>query len=459
MKFYTADIETDGIIATKVWCMSLTELKDTINPIRSFTVTDTEEMKKYVEDEEVTLIMHNGHSFDLPTLERLLKVKKKCQVIDTLAISWYLYPKNNLHGLEFWGNELGTKKVEIDDWLHGDVVDYIHRCEEDVKIQTALWKQMWKHLNLLYEDDDESMRVAKHLSYKMECIALQEKSKWKLDVEAADSLIKELMIKKEEAIKELEVRMPKVPVKVKKTRPKKPYKQDGSLSVVGEKWKELTNENKVSFDYMGEIEVIKGYKDPNPGSHVQIKDWLKNLGWKPKTFDFKRNKETDEVKMVPQIKDKVSGELCSSVEDLMKKEPSIHYLRELSIINHRITVVKGFLDNVDNNGYVMAQIQGLTNTLRFKHKVCVNIPSIRRPYGKEIRSLLCTRDEEKYELCGSDLKSLEDRCKQHYMWEYDPEYVKELQEDDYDPHIDIAVEANLMSKEEGEFYKWYVEHH
>jgi hypothetical protein len=60
---------------------------------------------------------------------------------------------------------------------------------------------------------------------------------------------------------------------------------------------------------------------------------------------------------------------------------------------------------------------------------------------------------EGYELAGSDMKSLEDRTKQHFMWPHDPEYVKEMMSPDFDPHIDLAVVGNLMTHDEGELYK------
>tara|TARA_R110000796_G_scaffold69006_2_gene157662 strand:- start:293 stop:541 length:249 start_codon:yes stop_codon:yes gene_type:complete len=38
------------------------------------------------------LIGHNIIRFDIPVLERLLGIKIKAQLIDTLALSWYLTP-------------------------------------------------------------------------------------------------------------------------------------------------------------------------------------------------------------------------------------------------------------------------------------------------------------------------------------------------------------------------------
>jgi len=60
---------------------------------------------------------------------------------------------------------------------------------------------------------------------------------------------------------------------------------------------------------------------------------------------------------------------------------------------------------------------------------------------------------EGYELCGSDMSSLEDRTKQHYMWDYDPEYVKEMQTDDFDPHLDLAVVAGFLTEEQAQAHK------
>ena len=106
-------------------------------------------------------------------------------------------------------------------------------------------------------------------------------------------------------------------------------------------------------------------------------------------------------------------------------------------------MVNGFLDTVDEEGYVQAQAQGLTNTLRFKHRVVVNLPGVDKLYGADIRG--CLVAPEGYELAGSDMSSLEDRTKQHYMWDYDPAYVKDMMTPDFDPHLDLAGFAGELT--------------
>jgi hypothetical protein len=136
---------------------------------------------------------------------------------------------------------------------------------------------------------------------------------------------------------------------------------------------------------------------------------------------------------------------------LYGKEPKLEVLDGLSIITHRLSIVDGFLANVDDRGYLKAEIQGFTNTLRFKHRIIVNLPGVQTLYGEDIRGCLIAEDGK--ELCGSDASGLEDRLKQHYIWPYDPDYVLEMNGDDYDPHLDLALQAGAVTKQEFDEYK------
>jgi DNA polymerase I-like protein with 3'-5' exonuclease and polymerase domains len=95
----------------------------------------------------------------------------------------------------------------------------------------------------------------------------------------------------------------------------------------------------------------------------------------------------------------------------------------------------------------------ITDTLKpkSKHKTAVNLPKVEKPYAESIRGVLIARDG--YELCGADMSSLEDRLKQHFIYPYDPEYVKEMSSDDYDPHLSLALLAGSISYAAMEAYK------
>lgn len=441
------DIETDGLHPTKIWCACT----HNVDNGSEHSLTSYKNMADFFSNPNMVLIIHNGLSYDKPALEKLLGISVKAKVIDTLGLSWYLYPNRAKHGLAAWGGDLGVAKPEIEDWENLSIEEYVHRCEEDVKINLLLWEKIKNDLGKLYGKMNY-IQAIDYINFKMECAALQEKCKWKLNVPEAEKLVSMFEQKIEESKITLNAVMPKVAIKAKKKRPAKPFKKDGSLSVSGVEWKVFAEERGYSFDYAGEIEYIKGYSEPNGGSHTQIKDWLYSLGWEPETFAYKRNKETGEVKKIEQVRDKDTGELCPSVVKLIEAQPELKVLEDLSVLSHRKSVVQGFLDDVDADGFVVARIQGFTNTLRFRHKVCLNLPSLRKPYGKEIRGLLMARSDE-WELMGADMASLEDRTKQHYMWEHDPKYVKEMMADGFDPHLLIAQEAGLLTQAESDAYK------
>ena len=449
MKMYCADIETDGFNSTKIHVLSIAELQD-MKEVRSFSATDYDKMRELME-EDAYWIFHNGMRFDKIELERILGIEMKGTLIDTLAISWYLEPKKMRHGLADYGEEFGIPKPVVDDWENLPLQVYVDRCEEDVKIQVKLWQRQWKHLNLLYDTPEDSMSTALYLSNKLAKVALQKKG-WKVDIPASIELARTLEGKYEASRDALEKVMPMVPVYANKTRPKKPYKKNGELSATGLKWKELTEEYGKDFDYSGDIKVQTSLKEPNAGSPKQLKDWLFDLGWEPSTFDFKRDKETGDIRRIPQIKNSEGDDCCDSVKKLYHRQPALEHLSDMGVVKHRISVVKGFINSVDEKGMVFADCSGFTNTLRLKHRTVVNVPSGRKPYGMEIRALLTARNS-KTELVGSDMCSLEDRTKQHYMWDYDKEYVKTMMVDDFDPHLDLGVMAGAITEEEAQSYK------
>jgi len=435
---YVFDIEANGLNPDKIHCM----VANGKQVHKDFFVNLTE---------DDVLIGHNIIRYDVPVLEKLLGVKIKAKLIDTLALSWYLFAERNKHGLADWGVEFGIPKPVIEDWDNLSEDEYIHRCSEDVKINTRLWQLQEQYLVALYGNDYSDL--VEYLTFKMHCAMLQEQNKWKLDVDKANTLLVELTEKQSKAVKSLEATMPPVQVFKDVTRPQKPFKQDGTLSEVGKRWSKVCAEHGINFNSYAKHKIPNGFKEPKATSPVQIKDWLFSLGWKPQTYKYVEDgydlQGKQKQRKIPQIK---KGDmLCPSVIRMVDKHPELKNLEELGVLGHRVALVSGLIKNCDEDGYVIAAIQGLTNTLRFKHAVCVNIPSPRMPYGSEIRSLLTIREGR--ELCGSDMSSLEDRTKQHYMMPHDSDYVEEMNKEGFDPHLDIAVEAKFLTQEQADAYK------
>lgn len=433
------DIEADGLSdATKIHVLSYREggiLKSTHNYGK---------MREVLLKAKI-LIGHNIILYDIPTIERILGIKIKAKLVDTLALSWYLYPKRNVHGLESWGEEFGVPKPKIDDWENLSPEEYRHRCEEDVKINTRLWKQMKTKLLKIYGTKESADRLIEYLSFKMDCALEQEVSKWKLDIQRVEKNLQILENMCEEKTIQLSECMPSVSKFVSKSKPAKPYKKDGTLSVTGAKWLKLLKDNGLPENYNGEVSVFSHEEPANPNSHQQVKDWLFSLGWKPTSFNFVR--EDKVLRKIPQVR--IEGEdgkeLCPSVKKLIEKHPDVDVLEGLTVLQHRLSILKGFLRD-QKDGWIIAGIGGLTNTLRFKHKILVNLPGVHKPWGEEIRGSLIAPDG--YILCGSDMVSLEDTTKRHYMHYYDPEYVKEMSKEGFDPHLDLAKFAGAVTNDQ-----------
>ncbi len=448
MKSVVFDMEADGLTPTKIHCLSSFEMESSNT---NETITTYSRMREFFLEYDV-YIGHNIRRFDLPNLMRLLEIDIEKTFIDTLAVSWYLDPTRAKNGLESYGKDYEIEKPVVDDWENKELDVYVNRCETDVKINVELWKDQLKYLTKLYPKKEELWSFLKYLDFKMYCAALQEESGWKLDVEKCRTAIDDLEREREVKTSALGKAMPRVPIIREYVAPKRLRNADGQLSLLGQRWEDRLIERGLPRDYEGTIEEITGYDEPNPSSHTQVKEWLYSLGWEPATIKYQRNKITGEMKEIPQVNKERGEGICESIKRLYDKEPSLELLDGLSVLSHRLSLLRGFLRDVDSDGYVRAAVQGLTNTLRFKHAVVVNLPKVGVRYGDIIRGCLLASDSL-HELCGADMASLEDRIKQHYIQPLDPEYVGELNRADYDPHLDIAILAGGLTNEESDFYK------
>ena len=437
------DIETDGLLddMTKIHVVSYSQDGKEVS-----SIGDYDEMREFFATEQV-LIGHNIIRFDIPAVEKILGIKIKARLIDTLALSWYLNHHRIKHGLEGYGEDYGVPKPVIKDWNSLTYEDYAHRCQEDVKINWRLWRDLDLKLNKLYQDPAEKDRLIDYLSFKLDCAREQETLGWKLDVDKAQAAYDEIMLLKGEKEEQLADAMPKRVLTATKTRPKVMHKKDGSLSSHGENWVALCKEQKMP-DTVQSLTVVSGEERANPNSTDQVKQWLFGLGWKPKTWKFVRDNKTGQERMLEQVRK--DGELCESVLDLVDADPAVGLLDGLTVLTHRAGILKGFLES-HRDGWLKAEIAGLTNTLRFKHmKPLVNLPGVDKPYGDVIRGVLTC--PEGYTLCGSDMTSLEDTTKRHYMKPLDPDYVEEMSREGFDPHLDLALFAGDITQEEIDAY-------
>jgi len=431
------DIETDGLLdeLTKVHVLSYSRDGKEVTHTHDYN-----EMREFFLTEK-TLVGHNIIRFDAPAIEKVLGIKIKARMIDTLALSWYLHHTRLKHGLGEYGEEYGVPKPVVDDWDNLSKEEYAHRCDEDVKINVRLWRDLELKLNKLYPDSGNKDRLVDYLSFKLDCAREQEALQWKLDLPKAQEGYDKISKLKEEKVEQLANAMPKKILTRMASQPKVMHRKDGSLSANGEKWVELCKEYKQPVTSL-QFVIKTGEERGNPNSNDQVKDWLYSLGWKPRTYKFIRDKRTGDERKIEQVRK--GSELCKSVTDLINADDTVGLLDGLTVLTHRAGILKSFLD-CHEDGWLQAGVAGLTNTFRFKHyRPLVNLPAVDKPYGELIRG--CLMCPEGYVLAGADMTSLEDTTKRHYMKPLDPDYVEAMSKKGFDPHLDLALHAGVINQ-------------
>ena len=146
MAIFSCDIETDGIEATKVWCIAVQDVYSEETkiwyPEEGWDINDNGTFQDWLDSDDVhTVVFHNGIAFDVPVLEELLNIDfRNVTLEDTLIMSQLDSPRREGgHSLANWGEYLGYPKGEHEDWskLSTEMIDY---CFRDVEITTKVFK-------------------------------------------------------------------------------------------------------------------------------------------------------------------------------------------------------------------------------------------------------------------------------------------------------------------------------
>jgi hypothetical protein len=281
----------------------------------------------------------------------------------------------------------------------------------------------------------------------MECLFYQEENRIMIDKKQCEENLEVLTGVINEKIDLLKKIMPEVPKHIIRKKPSKPFKKDGSKSAAGERWFNLLERANLPLDYEGEIKEIMKYEEPNPNSDSQMKEFLMSLGWKAKYYKDGANGK------VPQLRDD-NKSLCPNIKKLIELKPELEALDGLSVAMHRAGYLKAFLKYIDEDNFALARANGFTKTLRLKHaNPFVNLPKPTQQYGEYIRSVMIAPPGKV--LVGSDVSSLEDKTKQIAIYDYDSEYVEQMNFPGWDAHLDIGVRSGLLNENEVAFFRWY----
>lgn len=428
-KRVVVDLEANGLLDTadKIWCAG-------------FVDVDTQEVKVLLGQQEIcqeldtinVLIAHNGIAYDLPLLKKVYEYEFKGEIVDTLIASRVLWPdRPGGHSVDAWAKSFGSYKVTNEDWENFSPV-IIERCEQDIKIQLRIYKQLLEELKASERFD--------RLGYNYErledngFIMLEQAVQAISEKQAAHGVV--LNIKSCEAcllILDKKIQMideelaPMMPMRrVEAPMLKKPRRIDGSYSEAAASWLEQGGEMEIHEDGSATRWV---YKPVDLNSSSQLKEYLLSIGWEPTEFNYKKEKDKygkmrfarDKEKRLIPLSPKLPKD-DNELEALCRRHsnPSFKLVANRLQARHRLTAIQGYLDRVRVDGRIESKVITCgTNTARMTHIGVANVPRTSSFFGKEMRSLFTV--PEGRAMVGADASRLEFRCLAHYL--NDPEFT------------------------------------
>lgn len=429
MKRYVFDIEGDGLYdtITRIHCIVIRD----VGTGRVWTYHPGGEDRNFVDAalrrlaQADSIIGHNIIDFDLPVLKKLhsWEPTDNTRIVDTLVLSRLALPdRKGGHSLGEWGDRLGHKKPEHEDWSKYSK-EMLHRCIEDVNINTKLYHELKKE----YSEHDwgESIQL-EHDAARI--LSQQERDGVYFDKPRAEQYCKYLSTEIEKADKELD---PLLPVRCKRvgTPVSKPFLKNGKPSARAIKMADS------DATIVGPFQAVQ-YVKTDLNSDKQVKEWLLDIGWQPTEYNY--SKTTGQRTGPKLTEDSFDSLPDAQIGRLFKQRVQTR---------HRMGQISGWLDNIRPDGRIGAGYYSLTPTARLKHRVVTNIPKASsyddgtlwwvdddepQPvyFGTEMRSLFCA--PEGYKIVGHDASGLELRMLAHYM--NDPAYTEILLNGDIHSH-------------------------
>jgi DNA polymerase-1 len=357
------DIETDSLDAQKIHCIVAKDLSTSQVHVWDHNNLDKFKPWSYT---VAKFIMHNGISFDVPILNRLLGTDiKLSQMIDTLVMSQLFNPmREGGHSLRAWGNKLSYPKWEYDNFT-SYTPDMLEYCKNDVDLTENLYKQL-----LIEGKSFSSFSIS--LEHKIRAIIdQQEKNGFALNIQKTIGLLARL----------------------------------SDEAHILETWAKKEFEPTVV-----EMKTKTKYIPFNMGSRQQIANRLMERGWKPKQF-------TDKGNII------VSEEILNKINMEEAKKFSKFFL-----LQKRIVQIQSWINSYNDvtnrvHGRVLT-LRTITGRMAHYNPNMAQIPAIRSPFGKECRDCWTVENPHTHTLVGTDASGLELRCLAHLM--DDKDYINEV---------------------------------
>lgn len=198
-----------------------------------------------------------------------------------------------------------------------------------------------------------------------------------------------------------------------KTTITKVFKLNGDYTKQVSDW--LGEEPKSNLTVGGAFNRIK-FVHINLASSKQVNKWLLDNGWKPKTWNYKKDKAGKEVKDFYGNKIKTSPKLTEEdYEDLKELGPAASLIAYRRQLTHKRNQIRGFLRDQRPDGTVPSMVNTLgAATRRMTHSKIANVPAPREgALWKTMRKVFCA--PKGYVVVGADADQCQVRGLDHYM--------------------------------------------
>ena len=475
MQGYYLDIEADSfyLYAKKIWYIKFKSLDGeremAVHPFRDANAG--EKIQKWIDSFEdgCYVVGHNLEGFDLWVLWKFFGIKpvvgkkgkdylggKEVQFIDTYVLSMYIQPDSKFHSLAYLSSGAEIEKMDFRQGLidlglmtgaepkgfefsfYSDLMQTY--CDTDVDSGIGVFFKLWEKAKHYYK------REWPHASFRQVqkdyfLYQAQAYTGVKFDIEKAQALVSHIEVEMAKIKAEVDPVLPPRGLKTAEQAfykiPAKPFKKDGTLSAIMEKWllkhsAEIVGDKIKAYgiecDFAaGEILPVSLPMEIEDG--VELKQYFLDNGWVPHDdfWNFKKDPLTNKpirdpvtrgfIKTTPKIQH--AGQICPNLEELEGFIPK-KLVKFLSLRNRK-GVVEGWLNNprLELDGRLSAEVSGYTPTFRVKHRTVVNCPKAdpKVLLGSEMRDLFTVENGNWY--VGTDAAALENRTVAAYTMKYD----------------------------------------
>ena len=408
----TFDIETDGLDATKIWCLVIQNL-DT-NRIMKYTNESDKydgpiEMGLSLLQNAKLLVAHNGIGFDALIIKQLYNIDlyDGDRFFDTWIASQVLnYRRPHKHGLAGWGEHLKYHKGNYDDWSHFSetMMEY---CVRDVKLNSIIYKHLLVELSNIAE---KNPLIRKGLRNEMAAAKFDAECRytgWAFNKNKANLLLDDIERNMHHIEKIIEPKLPPVTRLIDKQPKTAKYTKKGHYTAATARMlseylnMDVKPEDTRRWPANKEFQR-KETKKSNMGNLAQVKEYLYSIGWQPDDWKMERMGR-EFIKNTPKL-------TKTSLEKLGNEGIMID---QWTTFRSRKGVVEGWLNNLkDNRLHGKLWIVG-TPTFRCRHEVIANLPAANATLGKSIRELLVAEPGRK--IVGADSSGNQFRSLAHYV--------------------------------------------